>query len=469
MLLTLVGVYLLISICIGLYASRKVHSANDYITAGRHLGMPDVLSMVFATWFGAETVLGISATFLKEGARGLISDPLGASICLVMFGLVFALPLYRMKLLTLGDFFRLRYGPRTELVVSICIMLSYLGWVSAQITALGLVFNVLSQDMISLTQGMAIGASVVIFYTIFGGMYSVAATTFIQMIVIVVGLLIVSAMAGNMAGGISAVIAKASAEGKLSFLPSFNAVDMLSWVAALVTMALGSVPQQDVFQRVNSSRSERVAVWGTTLGGASYFFFAAVPIFLGFAASMIDPEMTKQLMANDSQLVLPTLVTKYMPFWVQVVFFGALLSVIMSTASGTLLAPSVTFAENIIRNRMSGMPDVVMLLVTRLTVLAFGLLVTLYAMFTSQSIHGMVENAYRITLAGAFVPLAAGLFWKKANNTGAALSISMGLGAWILLEIFGGNLNEIVQPHLTGFVASAIGMFVGSALLRRRA
>ena len=212
-----------------------------------------------------------------------------------------------------------------------------------------------------------------------------------------------------------------------------------------------------------------MAVWGTTLGGASYFFFAAVPIFLGFAASMIDPEMTKQLMANDSQLVLPNLVTKYMPFWVQVVFFGALLSVIMSTASGTLLAPSVTFAENIIRNRMSGMPDVVMLLVTRLTVLAFGLLVTLYAMFTSESIHGMVENAYRIPLAGAFVPLAAGLFWKKANNTGAALSISMGLGAWILLEIFGGNLNEIVQPHLIGFVASAIGMFVGSALLRSRA
>jgi SSS family solute:Na+ symporter len=468
MLLTLVGVYLLISICIGLYASRKVHSANDYITAGRHLGMPVVLSMVFATWFGAETVLGISATFLKEGARGLISDPLGASICLVLFGLVFALPLYRMKLLTLGDFFRLRYGPRTELVVSICIMLSYLGWVSAQITALGLVFNVLSQDMISMTQGMAIGAGVVIFYTIFGGMYSVAATTFIQMIVIVVGLLIVSAMAGNMAGGIPAVIAKASAEGKLSFLPSFNAVDMLSWVAALVTMALGSVPQQDVFQRVNSSRSERVAVWGTTLGGASYFFFAAVPIFLGFSASMIDPKMTQELMAADSQLVLPTLVTKYMPFWVQVVFFGALLSVIMSTASGTLLAPSVTFAENIIRNRVAGMPDAVMLLVTRLAVLGFGLLVTLYAMFTSESIHGMVENAYRITLAGAFVPLAAGLFWKRANNTGAALSISMGLGVWILLEIFGGNVNDVVQPHLIGFAASAIGMFVGSCLVKNK-
>ena len=227
MLLGLVGLYLFVSIAIGLVAARQVHSASDYITAGRNLPMPVVLAMVFATWFGAETVLGISATFLEEGFRGLISDPLGASVCLILFGLVFALPLYRMKLITLGDFFRIRYNRQTELVISICIMVSYLGWVSAQITALGLVFNVLSQDLISLNLGMVIGASVVLLYTLFGGMWSVAATTFIQMIVIVIGLLIVAGMAGEMAGGIPAVIAKASAEGKFNWLPSLDALDML--------------------------------------------------------------------------------------------------------------------------------------------------------------------------------------------------------------------------------------------------
>ena len=113
MLLALVVVYLVISIAIGLVASRKVHSASDYITAGRSLPMFMVLAMVFATWFGAETVLGISATFLEEGFRGLISDPLGAATCLVLFGLVFALPLYRLKLMTLGDFFHLRYNKKT--------------------------------------------------------------------------------------------------------------------------------------------------------------------------------------------------------------------------------------------------------------------------------------------------------------------------------------------------------------------
>jgi SSS family solute:Na+ symporter len=462
MLLNLVAIYLVISILIGLIAARRVHSTADYITAGRSLPMPVVMAMVFATWFGAETVLGISATFLEEGFRGLISDPLGASICLVLFGFVFALPLYRLKLITLGDFFRIRYDRRIELVVSLCIVISYLGWVSAQIAALGLVFNVLSDDLISMNQGMLIGAGVVLFYTLLGGMWSVAATTFVQMIVIVVGLLIVSSIAGEMAGGIPLVIEKAAAEGKFGWLPSLDAADMLGWIAALLTMALGSIPQQDVFQRVNSSKNEFIAVWATSLGGVAYFFFAAVPLFLAYTANIIDPSMTTAKIAEDSQLVLPTLVANYMPFWVQVVFFGALLSVIMSTASGTLLAPSVTFAENVIKGAVPNMSDRQLLFTTRLTVLGFTVLVTSYAITTDASIHTMVENAYRITLAGAFVPLTAGLFWRRASNLGAALSVSSGLGVWLMLEATGAEL--LVEPQLVGLIFSLLGMIIGSLI-----
>ena len=459
MLLWLVVAYLVVSIAIGLYAATRVHNARDYITAGRNLPLVVVLAMVFATWFGAETVLGISATFLEEGFRGLISDPLGASACLVLFGLVFARPLYRMNLLTLGDFFRVRYNRSTELTLSICIVLSYLGWVAAQITALGLVFNVLSAEVVSMNQGMLIGAGVVLVYTLFGGMWSVAMTTFVQMIVIVLGLLYVTALAGDMAGGFDTVIAKASAEGKFDWLPSLDLVDTVAWIAAFATMALGSIPQQDVFQRVNSAKNERIAVWGTTLGGASYFFFAAVPLFLAYTASIIDPAMVTRLMAQDSQLILPTLILQYMPFAAQVIFFGALLSVIMSTASGTLLAPSVTFSENVLRGFFPGMRDHQFLWATRLTVVGFTVLVTTYATSTESTIHQMVENAYRITLAGAFVPLAAGLFWKRANNLGASLAIVCGLATWLLLEILAPAGD--IEPQLFGLFASAAGMLVG--------
>lgn len=462
MLLALVAVYLVISIAIGLVASRRVHSASDYITAGRSLPMPVVMAMVFATWFGAETVLGISATFLDEGFRGLISDPLGASICLVLFGLVFALPLYRMKLMTLGDFFHIRYNKTTELILSTCIVLSYLGWVSAQVTALGLVFNVLSDGGISMTQGMMIGAAVVLAYTLFGGMWSVAVTTFVQMIIIVIGLLLVTSSASEMAGGFSVVIERASAEGKFNWLPSLDVVDMLGWLAALFTMALGSVPQQDVFQRVNTSKSERVAVWATTLGGVAYFFFAAVPLFLAYSASIIDPQMTATLMANDSQLVLPTFVATHMPFWLQAVFFGALLSVIMSTASSTLLAPSVTFTENVLKNFRPNMTDRQLLGATRYTVFVFTLLVVANAVLSNGDIHAMVENAYRITLAGVFVPLTAGLFWRKASNLGAGLSMGLGLGSWLLLELFVADIE--FEPQLVGLALSLVGMIVGSLL-----
>ena len=465
MLLWFVIAYLGISIAIGLYAATKVHNARDYITAGRNLPMTFVLAMVFATWFGAETVLGISATFLEEGFRGLISDPLGASICLVLFGLVFARPLYRMNLITLGDYFRIRYNRQTELLISICIIVSYLGWVSAQISALGLTFNVLSNNLISMSDGMLIGAGVVLVYTLFGGMWSVALTTFVQMIVIVIGLLLVANNAADQAGGVANVIAKANAEGKFNFLPTLDPIDMLGWVAALLTIALGSIPQQDVFQRVNAAKSESIAIWGTALGGIAYFFFASVPLFLAYTAIMIDPQMVNKFLAMDSQMILPTLILDHMPLYIQVIFFGALISVIMSTASGTLLAPSVTFTENILKGFYRHMTDKQFLWATRITVFIFTCIVTYYAVATQTKIHTMVENAYRITLAGAFVPLVAGLFWKKASDLGALLAITFGLTIWLLLEFMG--IEEPVEPQLIGLLASLIGMILGSTIAPR--
>jgi Na+/proline symporter len=309
---------------------------------------------------------------------------------------------------------------------------------------------------------MLIGASVVLLYTLFGGIWSVAVTTCVQMIVIVIGLLLVTLRASDMAGGMSEVLGSAAAAGKFQWLPSLELVDMLGWVAALVTLALGSIPQQDVFQRVNTSRNETVAVWATTLGGVAYFFFAAVPLYLAYSASLVDPVQTAVLMEEDSQLVLPTFVVTNMPFWLQAVFFGALLSVIMSTASSTLLAPSVTFTENVLKNFRPGMTDSQLLRATRITVLVFALVVVANALLSNLSIHGMVENAYRITLAGVFVPLTAGLFWRRASNLGATLSISLGLGSWLLLEIFFADLP--FEPQLIALGLSLFGMVLGSCL-----
>jgi len=473
MLLGFVILYLVISLGIGMVAATRVHNARDYISAGRSLPLTMVMAMVFATWFGAETVLGIPATFLQEDLGGLISDPFGASLCLVLFGLFFAKKLYRMNLLTIGDFYRERYDRRVEVVTGVAIALSYLGWVSAQITALGLVFNVLSDGQITQAQGILIGASVVLMYTLFGGMWSVALTTFFQMIVIVLGLFYIAWLVAGLTGGVAPVIEHAAANGKFHFWPDLNAVAMVAFISGLLTMGFGSIPQQDVFQRANASKNENVAVWGTVLGGVAYFLFAAVPLFLAYSANLIDPALTAKWLAADSQKLLPELVKGHLPLAAQVIFYGALLSVIMSTASGTLLAPSVTISENVLKGfvtRRKHLSDKKLLLMTRWVVGGFSVLVTLYALWSlgeDTGIHQMVENAYKVTLVVAFVPLVAGLYWARANTHGAYLAIGLGLTTWLPLEFFapGGG----IPPQFAGFLMSVLGMLAGSLLFRSAA
>ena len=466
MLISFVALYLVISIGIGVFAATKVHNAKDYVTAGRSLPMGVVFAMVFATWFGAETVLGVPGTFVEENLGGLISDPFGAAFCLIFFGLVFARPLYRKNLLTLGDFYRDRFSKPVEIAVSIAIALSYLGWVSAQITALGLVFNVLTDGSLTMAQGILIGAAIVLTYTLFGGMWSVAMTTVVQMTVIVIGLLWIAVLVSEKTQGVMPVIQHAYDAGKFEFWPALEWTAIITFIAGFLTLGFGSIPQQDVFQRVNSSKNETVAVWGTTLGGIGYFFFAAVPIYLAYSAFLIAPEMSAKVSAEDPQLVLPTLVLTTMPVYAQIIFFGALLSVIMSTASGTLLAPSVTLSENVLKELLpngKNMTDKQFLTMMRIVVAIFSVLVTLYALYSLEhetSIHAMVENAYKVTLVMALVPLFAGLFWKRASNFGAVSSIVAGLIVWVPLEFI--MPEAALPPHFAGFIVASVAMVVGS-------
>ena len=456
--------YLFVSILIGMYAARKVKNTTDYALAGRSLSMPVVIATTFATWFGAETVLGVSATFAKDGLKGVVEDPFGSSMCLVLVGLFFARKLYRMKLMTIGDYYRLRYGQAVEMITSVIIVLSYMGWVAAQIKALGLVFNLLAPE-ISVNTGMVIGTVIVLTYTLYGGMFSVAMTDFVQMIVIGVGLIFIAVLAAQAAGGAQAVVQAAAAKDLLVFLPKAEWKDMIGFFAAAITLMLGSIPQQDVFQRVMSSKNETIATRGPVIGGLLYLVFAFIPMFVVIAALKVTPEVSAGLLEKDAQQILPTFIMTQMPVFAQVMFFGALLSAIMSTASATVLAPSTTIVENILKplREQSGftMSDKALLLSLRCTVLLFSAAVLIFAMNTPDSIYEMVKNAYKITLVGAFVPLVAGLYWSRANNMGALCSIAMGIGVWLTFEAL---WADVFPAQLAGLIAAFAGMFAGSML-----
>ena len=463
MLLWFVIIYWVISVGIGLWAALRVKNTADFAAAGHSLPLPIVTATVFATWFGSETVLGIPATFLKEGLGGIVSDPFGSSMCLILVGLFFARHLYNRRMLTIGDFFREKYGRTVEVLVTLCIVVSYLGWVAAQIKALGLVFNVVSDGGISQTAGMLIGAGSVLIYTLFGGMWSVAITDFIQMIIIVVGMLYIGGEMSAQTGGVSVVFEHAAAAGQFSnFWPDMNLASILGFVAALCTMMLGSIPQQDVFQRITSSKNVNIAVQAAILGGVLYFIFAFVPLFLAYSATIIDPDMVKQYLHTDPQMILPKLILNHAPLIAQVMFFGALLSAIKSCASATLLAPSVTFAENIVKGFFKHLSDQDLLKVMRITVLCFTVVVTLFAINSNLSIFKMVENAYKVTLVAAFVPLAFGVYWSKANSLGGLLAVLGGLIVWIGCEVLAPK--AILPPQLAGLLASIVGMLLGGLL-----
>ncbi|CAA2108056.1 sodium:solute symporter family protein [Variovorax paradoxus] len=463
MLLTLVIVYLLVTIAIGLYAAKRVKNTTDFAIAGRHLPLFMIVTTTFATWFGSETVLGIPAKFIEGGLNGVVEDPFGAGTCLILVGLFFAGKLYRMTLLTISDYYRERYGRTVEVACSLIIMLSYLGWVSAQVTALGLVFNLLSAGAISIPMGMVIGVISILAYTLFGGMWSVAVTDFIQMIILVAGLAVIAMFAGSMAGGPEKVVAFAVSKDLFKFWPEPSWHDMVFFFAAAITMMLGSIPQQDVFQRVMSANSVKAAQRGPVIGGVAYILFAFVPMFLVASALLIMPEQTATLLKEDPQKVLPTLVLEKMPFVMQVLFFGALLSAIKSTASATLLAPSVTFTENIWRQFRPAGTDRQNLMTMRITVLLFSAAVLAYAIrMQGTPIYELVSGAYQVPLVGAFVPLVSGLYWRRATTQGAIASIVLGIGVWLLfLWMPWGNA---FPAQLAGVLCSFAGMVAGSLL-----
>src|SRR4051812_39780907 len=200
-LITFVVLYLLGTLGIGVWAGTRIKNTSDFAIAGRRLPLIMVVTTTFATWFGAETVMGIPAKFVQGGLNAVVEDPFGAGTCLILVGLFFATKLYKQNLLTIGDFYRQRYGRGIEVFCSLAIILSYLGWVAAQITALGLVFSVLTNGAMSETAGMVVGTLAVLVYVVIGGFLAVAWTDFIQMIVLVIGMSIIAVFARDLAGG----------------------------------------------------------------------------------------------------------------------------------------------------------------------------------------------------------------------------------------------------------------------------
>ncbi len=451
MLIGYILAYLLITIAIGVYASRLVRNTEDFILAGRRLPLHLATVTIFATWFGSETILGASSTFVEGGMLAVIEEPFGAALCLILVGLFVARPMYRLKLLTFGDFFRKIFGPRVEFISALSLIMSYFGWTAAQLIAMGIIFKLAGG--VDQHIGIILASVILLGYTLLGGMWAISLADFLQTIIIVAGLLVTAWIAIPLAGGWEGMTDELPKD-FFRFYPPSGWTEWATYIAAWMTIGLGSIPQQDVYQRVMASRSENIAARASIIGGILYLTIGMIPLFLGLAAvQLVKP-------GDDLQLLLPYLILEKMPFFVQVFFLGALISAVLSTASGSILASSVILSENIIKPLFPSIGAQKFLLVNRVAVVlmtAVGLVMAL----GRSNIYELVGEASIISLVSLFVPMCAGLFTKHHSEKGAIFSMIGGLSSWYIAE----HLLELTFPSLLiGLMVSVVAYVLGTLL-----
>jgi solute:Na+ symporter, SSS family len=449
-LLVFIVFYLLITLAIGWWASKKVKTTADFVIAGKRLPMYMAACALFATWFGSETVMGASSEFVEHGLLGIIEDPFGAALCLFLAGLLIAKPLYKLNLFTFNDFFRMRFGKASEVVSAFFMIPSYFGWIAAQLVAMAIILQTITG--LDKSWGVIICCSLVLTYTYIGGMWSVSITDFVQTIAIIIGLLFLAYDLVGKAGGFTAMYAAAPPK-FFNFFPESTTLDWVKWGAAWMTLGFGSIPQQDVFQRVMAAKTEKASVNACYVSALMYLSVAFLPITICYCGKILYPD----LLEGDSQMMLPTMVLKHSSLGLQIMFFGALMSAILSTASGAMLAPATVLGENLIKPLYNHLTDKQLLRIMRLSVVGVAIVTCIMALMRNN-IYELVSESSVLSLVSLFVPLMAGLYWKRASPVGAIASMCLGMGAWLLAKWVGTEIPEM----LFGFGASILAMLIGS-------
>lgn len=406
MLVGFVIFYLLLNLVVGWWASKKVHSTQDFILAGRSLPFALATMVTFATWFGSETMLGAPREFVHGGVLAIIEEPFGAALGLLIVGSIYAKKLYPLPVLTFSDYFRIRFGAMSEKLSAIVMIPSYFGWISAQLVALGMTLHLLLP--ITTEMGIVIGAVLVMTYTLLGGMWSITITDFLHNIILIVGLLFLAYLFLDKIPDWGLFIDQ-QPPGFFRFIPKENTwVDWLTYSAAWMTIGLGSIPQQDIFQRVMSAKSANIASKASLAAGMMYLIIAMLPLLIALIAVRLYPS----LLAEDT-LLIPNLVMKFTPYGVQILFLGALLSALLSTTSGAILAPASVLGENLLKPMLKKPDDKKVLFYIRISVV----LVTgacIWMAITRQNIFELVSEASAFSLVSLFIPLNAGLCWIKS-------------------------------------------------------
>jgi SSS family transporter len=450
LLLGILG-YVLIQLAIGVLVSRGIKNEADYLLAGRRIGVGLATFSIFATWFGAETVVGAAGSIYTDGLAGGASDPFGYGACLILMGLFFAMPLWRRGLTTFADLFRQRYSINIERLAVLLIVPTSVMWAAAQIRAFGQVITASSD--IDLQIAISIATGVVIVYTVAGGLLADVYTDFFQGIAMILGLVVLFVMIIVAMGGLQ---------------PAFNAIEparlnpfgggsALGTLEAWAIPICGSVLAQELIARVLAVRSPQMARRASLLGGGLYLSFGLIPAFIGLVGITLLPGL------EQPEQLLPLLAQQHLSTFFYILFAGALISAILSTVDSALLAAAALVSHNLIVPARPGMSEAAKVRSARIGVLGFGVIAYVLALH-ADSVYGLVEEASAFGSAGVFTVALFALFTSFGGTKSAAATLVVGLASWVL----GAYVFELKTPYLVSLLAAFL-TYVLVALVERRA
>ena len=439
-------VYVIAQLGIGWWVSRRIRTEDDYLVAGRSLGYGLAIFTVFATWFGAETCVSAAGAIYESGLSGGSADPFGYAACLFLMGLVFAVPLWKRRLTTLGDLFRQRFSPAVERLAVLLIVPTSLFWAAAQIRAFGQVIAASSGLEVELT--IVAAALVVIVYTVAGGLLADAVTDLVQGIALILGLAVLFVVV--MVNGGAEAATRVEPE-RLQILGG-GSVPWYEVAEAWAIPVFGSVVAAELVARALATRTPTIARNSFLAGGAAYFALGLIPVTLGLVGAQILPGL------EDPEQILPRLAQIHLPGMLYVLFAGALVSAILSTVDSTLLTASSLVSHNIILPVRPGLSEAWKLRSARIGVAAFGVLACAMAL-TAEAVYTLVEQSSAFGSAGIVVIVTFGLFTRFGGPVSALAALVAGVGIWVL----GSYVMDLSWAYLAA-LAGAVGSYVLTAL-----
>jgi len=463
-IIVVVVAYMLFMLWIGWYSSKRISSNTDFMLAGRRLGPVLMAGTLAATEIGGGSSLGVVQ-------QGMQNHGISAAWYIITMGIAFVIltflaPKFRAATVkTVPEYFRRRYGKSAGIITAIIMLIPLIGLTEGQFVASATILSTMLG--IGYKPAIIIVTAIVTAYSVMGGLWSVTMTDFVQVFMIVIGMILAIPFALNTAGGWQNVVANVPPE-TFNLFKGYSPMAVISLVIMyLATFTVG----QEAVSRYYAARDGKAARQGSILAALINFIYAFVPAILGIITlALINMGIfsADEFASVGARYALPVLAVRTMPAIICGLLFAGIISATMSSSDSDLLGAGSIFANDIYRTVIK--PDAdskEVMRVTQITMVIVSLIAMLAALFNPENLIKILTFAFTLRAAGTFFPYVLGHYWKGGSLAGTIASVITGSIVVVYLEkISGGMLfgMKLSQPIIPGLVVGLIFFLIFSKI-----